>query len=74
MIDYIILAVLILYGIIYFKKNYVIIDMQSWDTIQQVIETYNEQQEEEQSTQELAGGCGVAVGFGADYLEDEEEE
>ncbi len=65
------LAGLITAGIIYFNKNYEILPK---DVYQVLADTYEKASKEEQASQELAGGCGIAVGFGADYLEDEEEE
>ena len=64
---------IILCGIVvhYFRSNYVILDIETYNTL---AETYNQAIEDEESHQELAGGCGVSVGFGADYLEDDEEE
>lgn len=57
--------------IFYFKKNYVIIEKETWDSAVEVCEEYSK---EHQETEELAGGTGIAVGFGADYLEDDNEE
>lgn len=62
---------LVIAGIIYFNKNYEILPK---DVYQVLADTYEKASKEEQASQELAGGCGIAVGFGADYLEDEEEE
>ena len=42
-----------------------------FNTISQFIEEHSE---EEEASRELAGGTGCSVGFGADYLEDNEEE
>lgn len=58
-------------GIGYFKANYTIIDLETWN---KVANFYNENYSEE--TEELAGGCG---GFFREYIEDydnddEEEE
>lgn len=62
---------LITAGVVYFNKNYEILPK---DVYQVLADTYEQASKDEQASQELAGGCGVAVGFGADYLEDEEEE
>lgn len=43
---------------------------EEYNTITQFVEEHSEEAE---TTQEQAGGCGVKLGFGADYLEDEEE-
>lgn len=61
---------LVIFGCLYVKKNYVIMTSEEYNTIAQFIEEHSEEAE---ATQERAGGCGVEVGFGADYLEDEEE-
>ena len=57
--------------IIYFNNNYEILPKEVYQVL---ADTYEKASKEEQASQELAGGCGIAVGFGADYLEDEEEE
>ena len=58
--------------IFYFKKNYVIIEKETWDSAVEVCEEYTKEHQE--TNEELAGGEGIQVGFGADYLEDDEEE
>ena len=62
---------LVIFGVIYFKKNYVIMSSDEFNTISQFIEEHSE---EEEASRELAGGTGCSIGFGADYLEDDEEE
>ena len=62
---------IVIAGIIYFNKNYEILPKEVYQVL---ADTYEKTSKEEQASQELAGGCGIAVGFGADYLEDEEEE
>ncbi|MCM1324203.1 MAG: hypothetical protein NC218_08570 [Acetobacter sp.] len=62
---------ILLAGVIYFNKNYETLPK---DVYNALVEVYEKAQQEEQASQELAGGCGVAVGFGADYLEDDTEE
>ena len=62
---------LVIFGVIYFRKNYVIMSSDEFNTISQFIEEHSE---EEEASRELAGGTGCSVGFGADYLEDDEEE
>lgn len=62
---------LVIFGVIYFKKNYVILSSDEFNTISQFIEEHSE---EEEASRELAGGTGCSVGFGADYLEDDSEE
>lgn len=57
--------------IFYFRKNYVIIEKETWDSAVEVCEEYSK---EHQETEELAGGTGISMGFGADYLEDDEQE
>lgn len=63
--------ILVIFGVIYFKKNYVILSSDEFNTISQFIEEHSE---EEEASRELAGGTGCSVGFGADYLEDDDEE
>ena len=58
-------------AILYFKKNYVILSMDDFQSISQFIDEHSA---EEEASRELAGGTGCSVGFGADYLEDNEEE
>ena len=59
---------LILVGgcLFYFKKNYVVMDIETYN---QVAEALDEVAAQQEASQELAGGEGVQVGFGADYLE-----
>lgn len=63
--------ILIVGAVVYFKKNYVVMTSEEFNNVAEAIEEYNQMVE---SSQELAGGEGVQVGFGADYLEDDEEE
>lgn len=58
-------------AILYFKKNYVVLSMEDFQSISQFIEEHSA---EEEASRELAGGTGCSVGFGADYLEDDDEE
>lgn len=62
---------LVIFGYLYIKKNYVIMTSEEYNTISQFVEEHST---DDEVTQERAGGCGVEVGFGADYLEDESEE
>ena len=62
---------LTIFGVIYLKKNYVVMTTEEYQTITKFVE---EHLEEDSASQESAGGTGIEVGFGADYLEDEEEE
>lgn len=62
---------LVIFGVLYFKKNYVIMSTEDYNTIAGAVEEYSKQIE---TNQELAGGTGIEVGFGADYLEDDEDE
>lgn len=63
--------ILVIFGVIYFKKNYVVMNMDDFQAISQFIDEHSA---EEEASRELAGGTGCSVGFGADYLEDDEEE
>ena len=63
--------ILVIFGVIYFKKNYVIMNTDDFQAISQFIDEHSA---EEEASRELAGGTGCSVGFGADYLEDDEEE
>lgn len=63
--------ILVIFGVIYFKKNYVIMNMDDFQAISQFIDEHSA---EEEASRELAGGTGCSVGFGADYLEDDDEE
>ena len=63
--------ILVIFGVIYFKKNYVVMNMDDCQAISQFIDEHSA---EEEASRELAGGTGCSVGFGADYLEDDEEE
>ena len=62
---------LTIFGAIYSKKNYVVMTTKEYETIAQFVEEHTE---EDLASQEKAGGTGIEVGFGADYLEDEGEE
>lgn len=64
-------TILIVGAVCYFKKNYVIMDTEQFNQVSDALEEYNKIVE---SSQELEGGEGVQVGFGADYLEDDNEE
>lgn len=44
------------------------------DEFQSISEFIEEHSAEEEASRELAGGTGCSVGFGADYLEDDDEE
>lgn len=63
--------ILIIFGCLYVKKNYVIMTAEEYQVISQFVEEHSA---EDEASQELAGGTGIEVGFGADYLEDESEE
>lgn len=60
---------LISLGIGYFRANYTIIDLETWN---KVANFYNENYSEE--TEELAGGCGFFREYIEDYHSDEEGE
>ena len=62
--------ILVIFGVIYFKKNYVIMNMDDFQAISQFIDEHSA---EEEASRELAGGTGCSIGFGADYLEDDDE-
>ena len=62
---------LVIFGCLYLKKNYVAMTSEEYQTISQLVEEHSKEAE---ASQELAGGSGIEVGFGADYLEDESEE
>ena len=63
--------ILVIFGVIYFKKNYVVMNMDDFQAISQFIDEHSA---EEEASRELAGGTGCSVGFGADYLEDDEND
>ena len=63
--------ILVIFGVIYFKKNYVIMNTDDFQAISQFIDEHSA---EEEASRELAGGTGCSVGFGADYLEDNDNE
>lgn len=62
-------------AIFYFKKNYVVIDTETYGAIEECINEYNvmidEKEKEEIASQELAGGYG---GYFRDCLDEYEEE
>lgn len=60
--------ILVIFGCLYLKKNYVVMTSEEYQTIAQFVEEHSEETE---ASQELAGGTGIEVGFGADYLEDD---
>ncbi len=62
---------LVIFGCLYVKKNYVIMTSEEYNTIAQFVEEHSEEAE---ASQELVGGTGIKVGFGAGYLEDDTEE
>lgn len=64
--------ILVIFGCLYLKKNYVVMTSEEYQTIAQFVEEHSAEADE--ASQELAGGTGIEVGFGADYLEDEEDE
>lgn len=64
------ILVLILLGIDYFKKNYTIVDLETWN---KVAHFYNENANEDGEYVEQAGGCGF-FREQIEYIEDEEED
>lgn len=62
--------ILVVAGVLYFKKNYVVLTMDDFQSISEFIEEHSA---EEEASRELAGGTGCQVGFGADYLEDDND-
>ena len=62
---------LTIFGVIYLKKNYVVMTTEEYQIITKFVE---EHLEEDSASQEKAGGTGIEVGFGADYLEEQEGE
>ena len=62
---------LTIFGVIYLKKSYVVMTTEEYQTISKFVE---EHLEEDSASQERAGGTGIEVGFGADYLEEQEGE
>ena len=63
--------ILVIFGCLYLKKNYIVMTSEEYQTIAQFVEEHSKEAE---ASQELAGGTVIEVGFGADYLEDESEE
>lgn len=63
--------ILVIFGCLYLKKNYVVMTSEEYQTIAQFVKEHSEADE---ASQELAGGTGIEVGFGADYLEEEEDD
>ena len=55
-----------------FRKRFIIVDIETYSTLLDYWAEYHDDDGNE-FTRELAGGTGIAVGFGADYLEDDEE-
>lgn len=55
-----------------FKEKFIIVDIETYSTL---LDYWAEHHDDEgnEIARELAGGTGIAVGFGADYLEDDEE-
>lgn len=56
-----------------FNETFKIVHLDLYNTLLEYWSEYHDDDGNELS-RELAGGTGVAVGFGADYLEDDEEE
>lgn len=65
------ILVLVLLGIDYFKKNYTIVDLETWN---KVAHFYNENASEDGEYVEMAGGVGGFFREQIEYIEDEEEE
>lgn len=61
---------LIMAGIIYFNRNYEILPK---DVYQVLADTYEKSMQEEQETQELAGGCGFFREQIEEVYDDEED-
>ncbi len=65
-------------AIFYFKKNYVILDMEQFNAISECIEEYNamveQAEKEEEASQERAGGYGFFQEYLNDDCEEEEDE
>ena len=62
---------LTIFGVIYLKKNYVVMTSEEYQTIAQFVEEHTK---EDLARQEKAGGTGIEVGFGDEYSEEGEEE
>ena len=66
---------IVLLGLKYFKDNYTIVSIQDWNTLANFYNDHVDEYDEDGKPikEEKAGGFGIAVGFGADYLQDDEE-
>lgn len=66
-----ILNTIILLGIVavWFQRNYVIMDKQSWDILEQFVEEHKDDDSNQEVT-ELPGGSG----FFREYIDEDEEE
>lgn len=58
-------------SLFYFKNNFTIVDLETYN---ELARAYNEKVQEEESTQELAGGYGGFFTEQLDSAEEEEEE
>lgn len=63
---------LISLGIGWFKKNYVIVDLETWEAAREIIEEYAEMKEQEESTD--GGGVGFHLYLNDDIDEEEEQQ
>lgn len=68
--------VLAVAGIMYFNKTYTIQRIEDWNTLAAFYNDHADEYDEdgEPIKEEKAGGFGIDVGFGADYLQDDEED
>ena len=65
---------IVLLGLKYFKDNYTIVSIQDWNTLANFYNDHVDEYDEDGKPikEEKVGGFGIDVGFGADYLEDDE--
>ena len=66
---------IVLLGLKYFKDNYTIVSIQDWNTLANFYNDHVDEYDEDGKPikEEKAGGFGIDVGFGAYYLQDDEE-
>lgn len=57
-------------SIIYFKKNYIIVDIETYQSMIEIVQEYSQMQEEQEPELVSDGGTG----FFREYIEEEEED
>lgn len=64
-----IILIALIAGVIYFKKNYIIIDLETYNSAIEALEEYSQLQQEQEEAEEIVSDGGI--GFFREQIEDE---